>query len=71
MPRVLSSWDEGKPGALANMQAERAAAAGTAVAPPDVVEEPAEEPAEEPVEEQAEDVAQEAAAEEEAEAEEE
>jgi len=67
MPRVLSSWDEGKPGALANMQAERAAAAGTAVAPPDVVEEPAEEP----VEEQAEDVAQEAAAEEEAEAEEE
>jgi len=67
MPRVLSSWDEGKPGALANMQAERAAAAGTAVAPPDVVEEPAEEP----VEEQTEDVAQEAAAEEEAEAEEE
>jgi hypothetical protein len=32
MARVLSSWDEGKPGALAAMQASRDEAAGTAPA---------------------------------------
>lgn len=60
MARVLSSWDEAKPGALAAMQATRDVAAGKkpvrAKAKPVVEEEPAaEEPAEEEVEDEAEE----------------
>ena len=64
MARVLSSWDEAKPGALAAMDAARAAKAesrkgnGVAVAAPEpVVEEVAEEAAEEVAEEEAEEEA--------------
>lgn len=73
MARVLSSWDEAKPGALAAIDAARAAKAesrkgnGVAVAAPEpVVEEVAEEIAEEAAEEAAEEVAEEEAVEEEA-----
>ena len=57
MARVLSSWDEAKPGALAAMQASRDEAAGSA---------PAEAPVEAVEPAEAEEVAEAAEAEEEA-----